>query len=101
MNDPAKHPAPYYFLDGDLYLTLKVIPRASRSEWLGVEDHYIKVKIMAPPVEGKANQAIVKFLSGIFGVAPTYITQISGYTAREKRFRIPNPKKLPIDIIMP
>ncbi len=56
---------------------------------------------MAPPIEGKANQAILKFLSAVFGVAPTYITQISGQTAREKRFRIPNPKKLPDDIIRP
>ena len=55
----------------------------------------LKVRITAPPVDGKANQHLIKFLARQFKVRKSQLELISGETSREKRFRISNPEHLP------
>ena len=77
-------------------LALKVTPGARRNEILGWEDDYpqvgrvLKVKIAAPPVEGKANKEIVLFLAKVLGVTKSSIEVVHGTSGRIKLVEIPD-----------
>lgn len=77
-------------------LALKVTPGAKKNEILGWEDDYpqvgrvLKVKIAAPPVEGKANKEIVLFLAKALGVTKSSIEVIHGTSGRIKLVEIPD-----------
>jgi len=88
-------PGFYEWLGADLLLRLKVQPKASKDEFCEVMDNSLKVRITAPPVEGKANRHIIKFLARQFKVSRSQIEQISGVTSREKRFKVSKPGHLP------
>ncbi len=82
--------------DGDdILLTLRVQPRASRSEWAGMLGAAIKLRLAAPPEDGKANAELVKWLAREFGVSKSAIIIESGETGRNKRVRIQAPEKIP------
>ncbi|MDX1442543.1 MAG: DUF167 family protein [Gammaproteobacteria bacterium] len=82
--------------DGDaLLLALHVQPRAGKEGWMGEHDGALKLRIAAPPVDGKANAAVEKFLCREFGVNRSSIQLLSGQAARRKRFRIESPRTLP------
>jgi uncharacterized protein (TIGR00251 family) len=74
-----------------IILTVRVVPRASRDGIQGVLGDALKIRIMAPPVEGKANTYLVKFLSKLWKVPRANIAILSGETGRNKRLRISNP----------
>lgn len=71
-------------------LTLRVYvqPRASRSEVMGWQQDALKVRLCAPPVDGKANQACVELLAAFFGVPKRQIEILQGHQGRHKRVRI-------------
>ena len=77
-------------------LALKVTPGAKKNEILGWEDDYpqvgrvLKVKIAAPPVEGKANKEIVLFLAKVLGVTKSSIEVVHGTSGRIKLVEIPD-----------
>lgn len=77
-------------------LALKVTPGAKKNEILGWEDDYpqvgrvLKVKIAAPPVEGKANKEIVLFLAKALGVTKSSIEVVHGTSGRIKLVEIPD-----------
>jgi len=79
----------------DLLLRVRVQPKASRDEISGLQGEALKVRITAPPVDGKANAHLVKFLAKQFGVAKSAVTLLSGETGRDKRLRIHAPARLP------
>lgn len=92
----------YYQWDGDtLCLTLRIQPRASRDEIVGPYGDALKIRITAPPVEGKANSHLIAFLAKTFGVAKADVTLLTGETGRAKRLRIRAPKRLPACIPAP
>jgi uncharacterized protein len=75
--------------DGRLVLTLKVIPKASKNEIVGLlEDGTLKVKITAAPEKGKANAAICDYLAGQFGVSRRNVTLLRGETSHTKQVEI-------------
>lgn len=67
--------------------TIKVIPKSSVNR-LEVKDGAVRLKITAPPVDGKANQAVIAFLAKTFGTAKSAITIVRGETSRHKTVRI-------------
>jgi hypothetical protein len=67
---------------------LRVQPRASRNAFAGVMGDAIKLAITAPPVDGKANQAVIEYLSDFFRVPKSSITIVSGETGRNKLIAI-------------
>lgn len=90
----------WYRWDGtDLVLTLRIQPRASRDEMSGPLGGAYKVKITAPPVDGKANVHLRAFLATSFGVAKSQVKIESGESGRHKRVRIANPNRIPISQI--
>lgn len=93
-------PGFYQWKEGNLELNIKAQPKASKDEFCEVLGDSIKLRITAPPVDGKANQHIIRFLAKQFGVSRSMVEFLSGEMARYKRFRINAPKKLP-DFIQP
>jgi uncharacterized protein (TIGR00251 family) len=71
--------------------SVRVVPRASRSEVAGLHDGALRIRVAAPPVEGAANRELVKFLAKRFKVAPSAIRLVSGSNSRNKTIRIENP----------
>jgi uncharacterized protein (TIGR00251 family) len=72
----------------DLVLNIRVIPRASKSEIVGVFDGVLKVRIAAPPVDGAANSELVKVLAKAFAVPKNDVHIVGGETSKNKRIRI-------------
>ncbi|MGI6487676.1 MAG: YggU family protein [Syntrophomonadaceae bacterium] len=67
---------------------VRVLPRSSRNEIVGEMQGALKVKLTAPPVEGKANKALISFLADVTGVPRRQITILKGDTARNKLVEI-------------
>lgn len=67
----------------------RITPNASKTEIIGPYNDAIKIKISAPPLDGKANGELVKFLSKNFGIPKNSIKIISGETARDKLVELP------------
>ena len=80
---------------GDLLLSVRVQPRAKRDELLGPAGEHLRVRITAPPVEGKANERLRGFLADLFGVLRSQVILVAGERGRVKRVRIRDPAKLP------
>jgi uncharacterized protein (TIGR00251 family) len=72
----------------DLVIDLRVQPRASRSVVEGSHDGRLRVKLKAPPVDGRANEALVALLAEIFEVPRSRVRIERGATGRDKRVRI-------------
>ena len=77
--------------DGCIVLNVRVVPRASKDGIQGILGNALKVRIQAPPIEGKANAHLVKFLSKQWKIPRRDIEILSGETGRNKRLRISNP----------
>lgn len=68
-----------------MILELHVQPGASRSEFAGEHGGRIKVRLAAPPVEGRANDALVEFLAAYFQVPRRNVRITAGLRSRRKR----------------
>jgi len=73
-------------LNLDLRVTLHVVPGAKKTEAVGLHGDALKVRISAPPVDGKANAALQRFLADTFGLPLNAVEQTSGLTQRRKGF---------------
>jgi hypothetical protein len=72
----------------DLLLEVRVQPRASRSEIAGLHGGRLRIRLQAPPVDGKANAALIEFLAAAFGVPRARVIIEHGLASRDKRVRI-------------
>src|SRR5258705_7560742 len=70
--------------DGKLIFKVRVVPRASRSELVGEHDGALRVRIAAPPVDGAANDELVRLLAQAFGVPRSAIDITGGHAAKLK-----------------
>jgi uncharacterized protein (TIGR00251 family) len=78
----------------DLLLAVRVVPRA-RTHAVSAESDCLKIRLTAPPVEGKANRELGRVLGKLFGVPPSRVTVEKGAAARLKRVRVTEPAELP------
>ena len=67
-----------------------VIPRASRNKLEKIEEKHYKVHLTTPPINGKANTTLIKFLSKQFKIPKSSIRIISGMKSRDKIIEIPD-----------
>ena len=66
-------------------IAIRVTPRAKKNEIMSVlADNTIKIKLAAPPIEGKANKELLKFLAKVFGVKKKDLEIVAGKTGRDK-----------------
>jgi uncharacterized protein len=75
-------------VEGGVELTLYLQPRASRTEVVGAHGDALKLRIAAPPVDGEANDELIRFLAKTLGVAKSQVSIVSGATGRKKRVRV-------------
>jgi uncharacterized protein len=74
-----------------LLLAIRVVPNARKNEIAGFqEEGRVKIRLQAPPVEGRANQALVKFLAKVLQVPASSITIAAGSGSRDKLVSIQN-----------
>ena len=69
-------------------IKVRAVPRSSRNQIIGVEDGVYKIKLTAPPVDGKANKALREFLAKRLGLARGSVEIVSGERSRQKSVRI-------------
>ena len=67
---------------------VKVQPGASKNEIVGVQQHALRVRISAPPVQGKANKALIQFLAKQLTLKRNQVEITSGHTTRNKTIHV-------------
>lgn len=78
-------------------IAVRLKPRGSRDELLGVRDGVLEAKVTAPPVEGRANKALCKMVAKRLGVAPSRVAVVRGAKAREKVVRVEGVEKAQVE----
>lgn len=74
--------------DGSVFLSVYVQPGASKTEIVGPHNGSLKIRIKSPPIDGRANEALIEFLAEFFQIAKRSIEVIKGQTQRNKVVRI-------------
>ena len=74
--------------NGGVTFAVRVVPRSSRNQIVGVEGGALKIKLTAPPVEGAANAALIEFVAEWLGVRRSAVSIVSGDKARNKLVRV-------------
>ena len=82
-------------MSDDVVLDLHVQPGAKRTEVAGTHGDRVKIRLAAPPVDGAANEELVRFLAETFGVPRRQVTIVSGASSRQKRVRVEGATKRP------
>jgi uncharacterized protein (TIGR00251 family) len=72
----------------EILLKVYLQPKASKNEIVGPYRDGIKVRVTAAPVEGRANEVLLKFLAKEFGVTPSSVEIVKGLRSREKLIKI-------------
>jgi len=74
--------------DKGVTLRLHIQPGAKKTEVAGLHGEALKIRLAAPPVDGKANASLIAFLADRLGVAKSAVTLVSGDASRAKRVRV-------------
>lgn len=74
----------------DVRVDVYVQPRAGRTEIVGLHGDALKIRLAAPPVDGAANEALVRFMSELFRVSASRVNIVSGATGRRKIVELEN-----------
>lgn len=74
--------------DGSVVLALHIQPGAKKTELAGLHGEALKIRLAAPPVDGKANAALLAFLAKACGVSKSAVELVSGETSRSKRVKV-------------
>ena len=83
--------------DDSATFAVRVIPRSSKTEIVGEHNGALKIKLKPPPVDGAANEELIRYLSKLFDVSRSKIEIVSGETSRSKRIRIADLSRSDID----
>lgn len=71
-------------IPGGVRIAVQLQPGAKKTEVVGVHDDALKLKLQAPPIEGRANEALVKFLASALSVPKSAVTITHGLTNKRK-----------------
>jgi uncharacterized protein len=69
-------------------LTVRLQPRARRDEILGERNGAVVIRVTAPPVDGRANDALCRLIAKVAGVAPSRVEIVRGHASRDKVVRV-------------
>jgi uncharacterized protein len=75
-------------LPGGVRMAVQIAPNAKKTEVIGVFDGALKLKLQAQPIEGKANEALVRFLAGVLAVPRSALTITHGQTNKRKLIEV-------------
>lgn len=73
---------------GDVVVDIHVIPNAAHTQADGEHDGALRVRLHAPPVDGKANLALIAWLADSLGIAKRQVTLVRGTTSKHKQLRV-------------
>jgi len=76
---------------GGIRLSVHILPNDKKSEVVGVLDDALKIRLQAQPIEGKANEALIRYLAGLLDIPRNTITITHGQTARRKTLKLDAP----------
>ena len=79
----------------DWVLDVRVQPRASRTEFAGRFGDRLKVRLNAPPVDGRANTALLAFIAAACDLPKSRVSLDTGQTGRDKRVRLHDVERIP------
>ncbi|MBK6452264.1 MAG: DUF167 domain-containing protein [Proteobacteria bacterium] len=79
----------------DWVLDVRVQPRASRTEFAGRLGDRLKIRLNAPPVDGRANTALLAFIAAACGLPRSRVSLDAGQTGRDKRVRLHRVDQIP------
>ncbi|MEH8025833.1 DUF167 family protein YggU [Gallibacterium anatis] len=85
--------------ENGLLLNIILQPKAGKDQIVGLYGDELKITITAPPIDGKANAHLLKFLSKQFKVTKTQIELRKGELSRHKQVFIPSPEQIPQNIL--
>jgi uncharacterized protein (TIGR00251 family) len=77
-----------------LWLAVSVVPNAKRTGADGLHDGALRVRLCAPPVDGKANEVLVQWVAGELGLARRDVTLVRGQTSRRKWLEVDGPQEV-------
>ncbi len=80
-----------------MYLFVKIIPKAHKSEIIGWENDRLKIRIAAIPENGLANAELIRFLSSMLGIAKSQVILVQGEKSRLKKMLIKGVKEVDYD----
>ena len=69
-------------------IDVRVTPRAAKDELAGWQDGVLRVRLRAPPLDGRANQALCRLLAARLGLPPSAVAIVGGEKVRNKRVRL-------------
>jgi len=81
-----------------LILRITAQPGAKRTEISGVQGEALKIRLHAPPVDGKANRCLAEFLADAFATSPSAVSVLRGAAARSKTVRVDRPRRIPANL---
>ena len=79
----------------DLLLDVRVQPRAAKTEFAGLMGERLRIRLQAPPVDGRANSALTEFVAAACGLPRSRVTLEKGATGRDKRLRLHGVPEVP------
>lgn len=75
----------WYTCEQEIYrISLYVQPGAKQTEIVGLHDQALKIRLATPPIEGRANEALLKFIAALFEVPVRQVKLKHGHTSRSK-----------------
>ncbi|HOP35865.1 MAG TPA: DUF167 domain-containing protein [Syntrophales bacterium] len=86
--------------DEGIVFQVRVVPRSSRSEVAGIQGDSLKVRLKAPPVEGRANEECIRFLAGLLGVKKDRVRIVSGLKSKTKTIAVSGLQKKDLETVM-
>ncbi|GIZ50983.1 DUF167 domain-containing protein [Noviherbaspirillum aridicola] len=77
--------------DGGLRIAVQLAPNARQNEICGVHDDALRIRLQAQPIEGRANEALLRFLADRLSVPKSAVTLLHGQTSKRKVVRVAAP----------
>ena len=85
---------------GNVVFLVQVLPRSSQSRLVGFQGDFLKIKITAPPVDGRANEECIRFLADVLGVKKDRVQITGGLKAKRKTITVQGLTKKDVEAVL-
>jgi uncharacterized protein (TIGR00251 family) len=82
-------------------LTVHVLPKAARTEYVGVHGDALKIRVAAPPVDGAANDSLCAYLAARLDISQSSVAILAGQTGRRKRVLLKGVSRRQVSLVFP
>lgn len=85
---------------GNAVFLVQVLPRSSQCKLVGFQGDFLKIKITAPPVDGRANEECIRFLADVLGIKKDQVHIVGGFKAKKKTIAIKGLTKKDVEAVL-